>query len=143
MPVLGILWGGNGDRSRLIAWILRILSACAFLIWKVCDGMPVKCTRQDQVIVDGDFIEAFMKVLLIDESTRLADNDERKDDPESHQPKSTGLLKKTFAYISFIISALLHIEAMGTPQHRSSCNFLDLPDSKILGVFLHQKQVNG
>lgn len=48
-------------------------------------NVPVKCARQDQVVVDGELVETPVEVALIDEPTGSIDDDESEDDPADPQ----------------------------------------------------------
>lgn len=45
------------------------------------EALPVEGAGQDEVVVHGEFVEAFVEVALVDEAAGFVDDDQGVDDP--------------------------------------------------------------
>lgn len=72
----------GGERGRGGCWVCdRCLGAGVggWSRWK--EGSPVESSCEDEVVVDGESVEAIVEVALVDEAPGFVDDDEGVDDP--------------------------------------------------------------
>ena len=69
--------GRRGVMERVMAWTLDISQWLALLALKVNWDVnkPVKCPREDEIVVGGELAQAGLELALVDETTGLVDDD--------------------------------------------------------------------